>query len=266
MQSITVSFKEQALIMDANITPGATKPAMVVLPGGGYVGHTGRECAPVANAFTKKGFQSFILHYSVKEDAKFPRLLQEVSAAIVHIRTNAEELFVDPSKIYLVGFSAGGHLAAAMASMWHYEQARPSPDMPEGLNRPTAVVLGYPLITSEPGVTHSCLRRAAGEMLPEKISVEKCVTEKSVPAFMWHCRPDRHLSEQNTLLLALAYAKAKIRYELRIYDEGSHGIAVADRTVSEKLPQNSRVARWVEDAVDWLKALEQEIIDWFALL
>ncbi len=264
-REIDLKLNNKTIKMEFFGTDSLPQPFMLVLPGGGYVGHATHEGVPVVNAFLQQGFKAAILYYSVKEQAVFPDLLQEASAAVAYCRENAADLGIDPQKIYVVGFSAGGHLAAALGSMWHYPFANEK-EVPFGLNRPDAVLLGYPLITNQTGITHGCLKRVAGELPTDDISVEKQVSCQSAPAFIWHCRPDRHLSHQNSLVLALAYAQNKVRYELHVYDEGSHGIALADDSICKEFPKSNRVSRWVEDAVAWLESLDKTPIDWFALL
>ena len=121
------------------ILPGC-RPAMLVLPGGGFYALASHEGDPFAIRFMAEGFNAFVLNYSIgKPKSFFPRPLTDVSAAIVHIRENAEKYCIDPDKLFVIGSSAGGYLAGAIGAMWHCDFAKSSPDMEYGANRPNGV-------------------------------------------------------------------------------------------------------------------------------
>ena len=111
------------------ILPGC-RPAMLVLPGGGFYALASHEGDPFAIRFMAEGFNAFVLNYSIgKPKSFFPRPLTDVSAAIVHIRENAEKYCIDPDKLFVIGSSAGGYLAGAIGAMWHCDFAKSSPDI-----------------------------------------------------------------------------------------------------------------------------------------
>ena len=123
-----------------------TRPAILILPGGGYAWCSKREADPVAMQFLQAGYNVFTLYYTCRSDETVPALrwqpLIDAAGAILHIRRNAEQFGTDPAKIAICGFSAGGHLAASAATM-----------LPEEV-RPAFAVLVYPVITAEPGKCH----------------------------------------------------------------------------------------------------------------
>ena len=150
------SVKMQTFIHDdaSNVIAGK-RSAMVVLAGGGYLFQANdREGEPVAISYFAAGYNCFLVNYSVNERAKFPAPVVDASRAIVHIRRNAEEYNVDPDRIYVIGFSAGGHLAASIGTFWNEEWARSDNEMKEGENKPTAVLTCYPVITGDKKYYH----------------------------------------------------------------------------------------------------------------
>lgn len=236
------------------------RPAMVVFPGGGYHFLSDREAEPIAKVFFAAGYQVFILRYSVEPNAVFPRPLVEASRAIVHIRENAAKYNVDPARVFVVGFSAGGHLAASIGTLWHEDYAKASPDMPEGLNRPTGMILSYPVISSGPCAHCGSFYNLLGTKTPTEeqkraYSLELHVDEHTVPVFIWHTASDTCVPVQNSLLFASALAEHKIPFEMHIFPKGPHGLALANEQTSSGNPGliYPEVAQWVEEAIDWMK-------------
>ncbi len=239
------------------------RPAMVVFPGGGYHFLSDREAEPIAKVFFAAGFNVFILRYSIGADARFPRPLVDASRAIVHVRQNAERYRVDPSRVFIIGFSAGGHLAASLGTMWHEPFARASDDMPEGLNRPTGMILAYAVISGGRCSHRGSFLRVLGTDTPteeqlDSVSVEKHVSGKTVPAFIWHTFNDQTVPVENALLMAQAMTEYKIPYELHIFPNGPHGMALAnDQTVAGKPAYaDPAVAHWVPEAIEWTRRVQ----------
>lgn len=205
------------------------RPAVLIFPGGGYEFVSDPEGEPVALAYAAKGFQTFVLKYSVKDKGVFPAPQREAFEAIAVIRRNAAEFMVDPDKIAVVGFSAGGHLAASTGVFWNDAEVNDS-ENPEEC-RPNALVLVYPCITLDayPGV-----REVHGRGLKnlEKLSLEKYVGKHTPPSFICHTATDTCVSPLDSLLFAEALTKAGVPYELRIYKDGPHGMSLATKAVS----------------------------------
>ena len=132
-----------------------TRKAILVIPGGGYgTVCSDREGEPIALAFLSHGYNAFVLHYSVGSKKTFPTQLIEASLAMKHIKDNAEFYNVDPDKIFVTGFSAGGHLAGSLGIMWDKKEIYDVIDMPFGYNKPAGMMLVYPVVSSNRTYVH----------------------------------------------------------------------------------------------------------------
>ena len=233
--------------------------AILVIPGGGY-GEVcfEREGEPIAMAFMPHGYNAFVLHYSVARKKKFPAQLIEASKAMKHIKDNAEEYNINPEKVFVTGFSAGGHLAASLGILWDMKEIYDEINMPYGYNKPAGMILGYPVIS---GVSHAhlgsfqnlfCSDEPKKEDL-ERASLEKFVSEKSAPLFAMHTSNDSVVDVRNTLSLAAAYREHSLTFELHIYPDAPHGVALGNKityTDNEKF-DNKHIAKWVNEAAEW---------------
>ena len=245
---------------------GLTRDALLVIPGGGYGGvcHD-REGEPIGMAFVPYGFNYFVLHYSVKEKGIFPKQLIQASKAIKHIRDNAEEYNINPDRVFAVGFSAGGHLAGSLGILWDNEQVYKEIDMEYGYNKPNGVMLIYPVVSGIEDFGHkgSFYNLLNSENPSDEAlyatSLEKHVCEKSSPAFILHTVNDQVVDVRNSLALASAYTEAGVTYELHIYPDGPHGVALANHiTMTDcKGWVDASIAKWIENAVHWTKKLQE---------
>lgn len=244
---------------DMNCAP---RDAMLILPGGAYAFLAERESEPCAKAFLAAGFNVFTLYYSLNEKAAFPRPLVDVSMAIAHIRAHAEEYNIDPDRIFVCGFSAGGHLCGSIGTFWNRDFAA-FPGMKKGDNRPCGVILSYPAASLMPGLRHDlCTELILGkkDYTDEECaaySLEKQVTEDTVPHFIWQTEEDDCVCVENSLVLAEALIARRIPTELHIYPKGPHGMSVATKEVYCNTPQNidPHVGSWVKAAVEWTQLI-----------
>lgn len=238
--------------------------AILVIPGGGYWDVCyNREGEPVAQAFMPYGYNAFVLHYSVARVKPFPAQLIEASLAIKHIKDNAKEYNINPDKLFVTGFSAGGHLTASIGTMWHRKEIYDAIDIPYGYNKPTGIIPVYPVISSNEEFGHMesfyhllCTDTPTKEQLWET-SIENNVDEKSSPAFIVHTSNDEIVPVMNSLVLAQAYAKAGREFELHIYPDAPHGVSVANKIVEcgcEKF-DNPHIAEWVRLATAWAETV-----------
>lgn len=244
--------------MDAYIADkvrGFTRKAILVIPGGGYAGIAAdREGEPIAQAFMPYGYSAFVLHYSIKEKP-FPQQLIEASMAIKHIRDNSEEYGIDPKQVFVVGFSAGGHLAASLGTMWKRPEIYDAVDMPHGYNKPNGMMLIYPVISPGfhlPSFENLLMGKVTDEKLAE-CSIDNNIDENSSPAFIMHSSNDQIVNVRNSLCLANALADKGIKFEMHIYPDAPHGIALANEITkcgNEKWVDDS-IAKWVQSAVEW---------------
>ena len=241
-----------------------TADALLICPGGAYFnvcdGHEGEN---IALAFAARGFRTFVLHYSVKEEARFPTPLVEASLAMAHIKRNAAEYGVDPERVFVMGFSAGGHLAGALGTLWHKDYARENTDVAFGENRPAGMVLCYPVLAYFPESNMGTFLRVFGTDTPteaqvNEFSLEKQVdAEHTVPAFLWHTMDDKAVHVENTLRMLTALRKCGVTAEAHLFPHGPHGIATADKTIAgeDESLIDAHVATWVDMAASFLKTL-----------
>lgn len=238
--------------------------AILIIPGGGYSFCSDREGDPMALAFAARGFNAFVLFYSLGEKAKWPSPLIDASLAVKFIRDNAEKFKIDADKIFTIGFSAGGHLAGALATMWHESYVYSAIDMPYGYNKVNGAVLAYPVIDAGKYAHRGSIDNIVGmknsenadSVVLDAVSVHKHVDERTCPMFVWHTTPDTTVPVQNSLMLCQNLADNKIPFELHVYPEGGHGLSLANDIVCTGVRREEPyVARWFEDAVTFLKKL-----------
>lgn len=238
----------------------APRRAVVVCPGGGYHFLSEREAEPIAKKFLAAGLNVFILRYTVGEGARNYRPLIQVSLAIKHIRENAETYHVDPRYVYTCGFSAGGHLAGSAGTLWNLPELKPYlGDAPEGINRPTGMILSYPVITggryAHRGSFDNLLGQKTNGTEPEldAYSLEKHVGAHTCPAFIWHTFTDRTVPVQNALMMAEAMTNAGIPFELHIFPEGNHGLSLANFETNNGHASHivPHLQCWIDLAIKW---------------
>ena len=221
-----------ALVQDAGgeFRGVTARPAVLILPGGGYMFCSDREAEPVAMPYLAAGFQAFILRYSVMENAAWPNPLDDYEQAMALIRERADEWHVMPDKIAVIGFSAGGHLAGAAATM--------------SVNRPNAAVLGYAVLKQE----------TAREVGVEMPGIPDLVDEKTCPCFLFATRTDSAVPIQNTLDMLNALNRFQTSFECHIYGYGPHGFSTGDHSLvggGVRIPE--RAGDWVKDSIAWLR-------------
>ena len=245
------------------VTRAVKSDAMLVIPGGGDGAVcSDREGESVAMAFASRGIHCFVLNYSVGEKAKFPRPLLEASLAMAHIRTHAEEYGVNTERVFVCGFSAGGHLAASLGTRWHTGEVNEALDIPYGINRPTGMVLCYPVLSYFEKTHMGTFENAFGTTEPTEEQIEFCSLDRGLspettaPAFLWHTANDTTVNVQNTLRMATALSEAGVPFEAHVYPCGPHGLGLANEitALNEKmlLP---RVEGWVDLAFGWIKTI-----------
>ena len=228
----------------------ANGTAVVICPGGGYsivaIDHEGFK---VAEKFNEMGVAAFVLKYRIPDtkNQTDPSIApqQDAQQAILTVRTNAKKWNVDPERIGIMGFSAGGHLASTAGT--HFE--RSLIDNPDHISvRPDFMILIYPVISADIAITHSGSFKnllgpnASAEQL-NLYSNEKQVTAKTPPTFLVHASDDGGVSPNNSIVFYQALLKNKIRAELHIYQNGGHGFGMHNTTTKDE---------WMERCKNWL--------------
>ena len=241
---------------------GWKRPALLIGPGGTYWSITNRECDPIASAFLGKGFQTFILKYLCAPDGvRYPEQLIEEASAVDYIRKHAEEFGVNPEEVFVIGFSAGGHLAADLATEYFSVREKSGMDLD---CRPTAVGLSYPVISAKYGHIDSYnnllngYTEAERAALIDALSLDERVNEKTPPAFLWHTAEDACVSPLNSLMYAAALSKQNIPFELHVYPNGWHGASTCDHEINDHAEFLRRNARWIEDCASFFHTFTKE--------
>ena len=239
------------------------RPAVLILPGGGYVHTSPREAEPVALRFVAAGYAAFVLEYSVAP-LGYPVALREAAMAMAWIRSHGAEFEIDPRMVASVGFSAGGHLCGMLGTC--YDSAAVADLAPAELVRPDALGLCYPVAVSW-GRTHEGsfenLSMGDGE-LRKNLSLEKLVRSDMPPVFLWHTRDDASVPCRNSLILASALEEAGVDFAFHLYRHGCHGLSTADRMAypSHAVPEMSHdVSGWLETMLRFFEEIGFSITD-----
>jgi len=231
-----------------------TRPAMLVIPGGGYAMVSDREAEPVATEYYHRGFNAFVLYYSVAP-LSFPVQIREAAMAMRFIRDNAEKYHVKADQVAAIGFSAGGHLCGCLGNMFDCKEVADI-GCAETI-RPNAVVLAYPVMIYRAGDDTKCHQYsfecvgAKNAKTMEYLSLENHVKGNSSPAFIWHTVDDNCVPVYGSLVMGQKYLEAKVPFEMHLFRSGPHGLSVC---TEETNMVSDDVRPWIELSVNWLKA------------
>lgn len=236
------------------------RPFLLVVPGGGYHNCALREAEPIAAQATALGWQSGVLTYSCAPEARFPEALAELCQAVKTVREHASEWQVDPSSIVVIGFSAGGHLAASLGCFWHEDWLDGVSRTTKEERRPNGLMLCYPVITSGPHAHRGSFQNLLGPEKCEDVdalgfqSLEKQVNAFVPPCFIWHTWTDQGVPVENSLLFALALREHGVSCELHVFPHGEHGLSLATDWLrsSRHVSGNPQTGQWVELARTWM--------------
>lgn len=222
----------------------ANGTAVVVLPGGGYgslaMDHEGKQIAEFYNAH---GIAAFVTRYRHAKRYQHPIPMQDAQRAIRYVRANAAKFGVKPDRIGVMGFSAGGHLAATVSTKL---------EMVDGISsRPDFSILCYPVISfvefTHLGSRKNLLGENPSEELVKKMSAEFQVSEKTPPTFLFHTDADTGVPPENSVLYYRALRQNKIPAEMHIYRPGKHGLGLAK--------DHPQLSTWGTLLVNWMDGL-----------
>jgi acetyl esterase/lipase len=229
----------------------ATGTAVVVCPGGAYARlaaeHEGQAVATWLNGL---GVSSFVLKYRLKEYGH-PAPLRDVLRAIRIVRSNAATWKVDPARIGVIGFSAGGHLASSAATLFDAPEGRTGAKLDEVSARPDFAILVYPVISLKPPYYHAgsklnLVGEKAAPDLVDHLCTDLQVTPRTSPIFLVHGGTDTSVAPENSVLFYSALRRAGVPAELHVYQEGPHGIGLR--------PGYGPISEWPARCAEWLKA------------
>jgi acetyl esterase/lipase len=236
--------------------PGkANGTSIVICPGGGYGGlavdHEGRQIAEWCNSL---GIAGFILEYRHRgRGYGHPAPLQDAQRAVRTVRARAKEFKIDPARIGIIGFSAGGHLVSSLGT--HFEAGDPNAKDPiqQVSCRPDFMILCYPVIAFDEPYTHrgsqdNLLGKDADAALVKSLSSEKQVTPQTPPTFLFTTDEDTGVPTENSVQFYLALRRAGVPAELHIYQHGQHGLGLA--------AGHPGTANWPAQCVDWMRGLK----------
>jgi acetyl esterase/lipase len=241
----------------------ANGTAVVICPGGGYGfladDHEGKQAAEFLNTL---GVSAFVLKYRIvtkdRPGPLHPAPLEDAQRAIRFVRSHAKDYGIDPNRVGIWGFSAGGHLASTAATHFDAGKAGKEGDAIDRTScRPDFAILSYPVITFDDAVTHKGSRTNLigpnpDPKLIEYYSNEKAVTKDTPPTFIFQTSADTAVLPENAVRFYLACVKAKVPVELHIYEKGRHGVGLGRDPKWTGGEQS--IANWPDRLADWMKA------------
>lgn len=242
-------------------TPGTKNcvqdlPCMIICPGGSYLLVADVEAEPIAIDYYNRNYNAFVLRYSVYP-AKYPVALTQLACAVDYIRRHASELRVDPDRIFVGGFSAGGHLVGSFANLWS--------ELPDDLIdpatldcKPNGIMLGYPVIFPKSNV--GSFQHLLGDdyeshpALP-KLILDESVNDKNPPCFIWTTAADKAVSATATTRYMTALIEHKILCECHVFPSGRHGGSTCDERTCESWEEFGNAKMWLDLSAEFFSKI-----------
>lgn len=235
--------------------PNTPRMSVLILPGGGYSFVSLREKDPIMFAFNTLGYNSFSLDYSCHVTYPVPHL--EVLCAMDYLNRHADELGIYPNKTSLIGFSAGGHLAATYAYLYKVLKKKDNKAL-----KPYALVLAYPVTSLIKSDNKECIKNISqfNQKLMHLLSAEEHVDKSYPPTFMWTTKTDQCVNPKNVIWLQDALNRQKVKNRCIIYKSGPHGLALANHATSCGDPDliNQEASEWPLIADKFIRSLKEK--------
>lgn len=238
-----------SLTVYQNPDGGAQRAGIVICPGGAYAGLADHEGAPVAHWFESIGIRAFVLRYRLGPRYHHPVMLHDAERAIRYVRAQAQKFGVDPKRIGVLGFSAGGHLASTVSTHFSPGKAEDTDPIERVSSRPDFSILIYPVITMRDPHTHAYSREMLLGQHPSQKDIDDLSNERAIsldtpPTFIVHGANDDAVPIQNALGYANGLADHRVPFEMHIPGNGPHGFGLG----YPNSPQDWRAlcAKWLE--------------------
>jgi len=219
----------------------------------GAPGAKGDGPEPIARWLNTLGVSACVLDYRVRP-YRHPIPLGDAQRAIRTVRHRAKAWRMDPKRVGILGFSAGGHLAGSAATLFDAGDPQAADPVDRHSCRPDAAVLCYPVLTfgefRHDGSMRNLLGPQPDPALRERLSLEKSVTAKNPPTFLWHTSDDPVVPVENSLLFAAALRKHQVPFELHVFPHGPHGMGLGTGKRGQKAPE---VRQWTDLCAVWLE-------------
>lgn len=233
-------------------------PVMVICPGGGFTYHSGREEAPIAARFAAEGMHTVVLNYQLEtgQTTVYPWALQQLGATIDWITAAAGTHHVDPEKIILAGFSAGGHVVATYNGLATDAVLRQQYGLDQYAGHHAAIVLGYPVIDLDGGFPGNVAERDKITTDPQLFAANKLVSTATKPAFVWQTITDELVPPLNSMMYVQALMAHGVDAEYHLFGSGIHGLALANHVTQKPTKTkylNDQASQWPGLAVHWLQ-------------
>ncbi len=234
--------------------PAASKrngASVVICPGGGYSGLADHEGAGYAEWLAEHGVAAYVLRYRLgSQGYRHPIELGDVARAMRMVRSFAKRDGLDPARVGVMGSSAGGHLAASIATLFDAGNATAPDPLDRESSRPDVAILCYPVITlgefTHNGSRNQLLGPNPAPELLKELSTEMRVTKDTPPTFLWHTMADTTVPVENSLMFAAALRKARVPFSLHIYETGVHGLGLG-RPGRPAPPWGDQLLYWLKE-------------------
>jgi acetyl esterase/lipase len=227
----------------------ATGAAIIVCPGGGYTHLADHEGGPVAEWLNSIGVAAFVLKYRLGPRYQHPAPLLDAARAIRLVRTRAGEWALDPGRVGILGFSAGGHVASTAGTHFDSGNAAAADPIDRVSSKPSLMILIYPVITmrdkTHAGSKKNLLGDNPSPELSALLSNDEQVTKETPPTFLVHTTTDTTVPVENSISFATALRKAGVPFELHLYERGPHGFGLGGK--------DPILATWPDRCADWLR-------------